>query len=125
VYGRSIPTRRTWTERIVPWRDLAIRAVILDQLPVAEQAVQEVVHFDAGYKHASELLYELERQRRGEPRPVVSANDVPTPRLPRVEARASVPHKARHGWFSALALHRSVLIAGTAALITVLLLTDL
>src|SRR6266498_842791 len=21
VYGRSIPTRRTWTERIVPWRD--------------------------------------------------------------------------------------------------------
>jgi GW (Gly-Tryp) dipeptide domain len=115
-----------FTERYLQyWYMLGIRAVILDQLPVAYRAVQEVVHFDAGYKHASELLYELERQRRGEPRPVVSANDVPAPRLPRVEARASVPHKGRHGWFSALALHRSVLIAGTAALITVLLLTAL
>src|SRR6266545_6666948 len=41
------------------WYLLGIRAVILDQLPIAYHAVQEVVQLDPGYKYGSELLHDL------------------------------------------------------------------
>ncbi len=115
----------TFTQRYLHyWYMLGIRAIILGQLPVAYQAVQEVVHLDPGYKHAAELLRDLERQLRGEPLPASVAIELPPPKPLRVEARADVPHKGRQGLFSALSLRGRVLIVGIAALLAVVLLID-
>jgi len=106
------------------WYMLGIRAMILGQLLVAYHAVQEVVHLDPGYKHAAELLRDLEQQRQGEPLPAQAAIELPTPRPLRVEARADVPYKRRQVWFSVLPLRGSVLIAVIATLIAVVLFID-
>jgi hypothetical protein len=104
---------------------LAMRAVILDHLAVAYHAVQEVVHLDPEYKHAPELLLDIERQLRGEPRPSPTGSELPTPRPVRKEPRANVPPTGRRGVFSAVSLYGRVVVGGIAALIAVVLLTNL
>jgi hypothetical protein len=116
----------TFTQRyLCYWYLLGIRAVILDQLPVAYHAVQEVVHLDPRYKHAAELLHDLERQFGGEPRSALSTPELLAPSPRRVGLRANVLHTERQGWFSAVPRRGKVLIAGIAALIAVLLLINL
>jgi hypothetical protein len=129
VLRAAYATRRhdpTFIQRYLHyWYLLGIRAVILNQLPIAYHAVQEVVQLDPGYKHGSELLHDLERQLGGEPRPAPAAIALPAPSPRRVESRANARHPGRQGWFSAVPLRGWVVIGGIAAVIAVLLLTNL
>jgi hypothetical protein len=114
----------TFTQRYLHyWYILAVRAAILGQLPVARHAIQEVVQIDPGYKNATELLGDLERQLRGEPPP--ATEDVPARRRWPVESLAHSFQAGSQRLLPALLPYGRVLIGGLAALIAVVLLLDL
>jgi hypothetical protein len=117
---------RTFTQRYLHyWYLLGVRAVILGQLTVARHAIQEVVQLDPDYQHAAELLHILERQIRGEPLPSPSVIELPAPSSRRASPHARLPQKGGQRLFSALPQYGRVLVGGIAALIAVMLLTDL
>jgi len=101
---------------------LGLRAYILGKLPVAYDALQEVVHLDPGHLRAQRLLRDIERQLRGEAPAASPANGLPaTSLLPSASRRALRPIR-RRPVFSAITAHGRILIAGLAVLVVMLVL---